>query len=164
VIKILFISLLLLFETGWNIDHALYLSVTEVVVAQENYSITVKVFSDDLFSCMYNRDKALKSTMDHLVDTEIEAYFADHLLIQEDEKSEPLTLVSFSTEGDSYFLHFSQVRSKNSDLIKIQLRYFYELFPTQRNILKVKNDADQQHRIFKSKDQIESFQLSSLGQ
>ncbi|MFT4568385.1 MAG: hypothetical protein ACI9FN_003354 [Saprospiraceae bacterium] len=157
VIRILFFAVFLLSEVSWIPEHGLYLSVTEIEVYEGELTATVKVFSDDLYSCMLNRDVTIESSIEEIIKEEIEAYFAVYFNITESQKPIEMKLESFSEEGDSYFLQFSCPQSIESDKIKIQLGYFYELFPTQRNILKFKTKSGQHHGIFKSKDQIETI-------
>ena len=159
VIRILFFVLVLLSEVNWGLEHALYLSVTEIEVSEGDLTATVKVFSDDLYSCMLNRDATIESSTENFIKEEVTAYFADYLIIKGIQDQVIMNLESFSQEGDSYFIHFSSLFSKDSKQLKIRLGYFYELFPTQRNILKLKTRAGQHHRVFKAKDQIETISL-----
>lgn len=119
-------------------DHAIYISVMEVDLDSDSTRISIKVFTDDLENAIYNFD-SVKYQPDSFLSNNsqlIQGYFNAHISIQ---TPQPVTLDFQNGEkvGDSYWLYFKGPAQNSS--FKLEANYLMELFPTQENIIKIKN-------------------------
>jgi hypothetical protein len=126
------------------LDHALYLSSTELKFKEKEILITVKVFSDDLRDAIKNHDPASYQSgeLAHFVDANsklIEDYFRLYLTLK-NEKDNTLTLhyMGSSIEGDAHFIQLSAPLKEQEIALSVTASFFIELFPTQMNIVVVK--------------------------
>lgn len=144
---------------SWDNPHAIYISVVELELKEDVLVGNVKVFSDDLVSALRNYNKHSTSTELQVEELEIENYFNDHFKISNNEDGVTLELLKIERLGDSHWLNFEIELNSQFNTIDIQASYFFELFPTQKNILSIKGASANQYFTFKSKDQTETINL-----
>lgn len=123
-------------------DHGIYLSVSEVSLSEgKSLSlIKIKIFSDDFENILrlYNKGK-LSSTDICAKETLILSYFTKKMPIKINDKYIRLQWSGCEKIGDSLALKFSfDIPSDGKDL-KIKATFFTELFPSQQNIIQIKN-------------------------
>ena len=139
--------------------HAIYISVLEVELSDQGLNAEVKVFSDDLLSALKNFNKESKSIVTSIQRDEIERYFNTHLHFEVSSENLKLEIENVEEVGDSYWLKFGIELQPDELSLSVQANYFFELFPSQKNILTFKGDAGRQYFTFKSKDQTETISL-----
>jgi hypothetical protein len=139
------IVFLLLFINTFTIcdDHALYISVAEVNIADDLVDIELKVFTDDLYNALKNWNPELKSTHSDLAMIEVQGYFNQYFKLSNGQQSILLTSQKIESNGDAHFIHFKGILIDALAPLTINASYFFELFPTQQNILKVKKGDHQ---------------------
>lgn len=141
--------------------HALYISVIEIEISKSmEIEMDVKVFSDDLYSSMLSGEPSLVSLEAKWDKDEVSNYFASKIELKSGATPIPIILQEINIEGESTFLQFEGSLPSGSKDLRIQLGHFYELFPTQRNILKLRNGESQEHAIFSSAQQVNKYDLN----
>ena len=139
---------LLLFIAGDAIDdHAIYLSVIEMEQVDDGpVAMTIKVFRDDLIDALRNANRdSLESTMEDLHDLEVTNYFNEHIDFHPD-PAQDIRMLGYTVEGDSFFINFELLRSLES-ISGCEVSYFFELFPSQKNILKVTANEKKSYKV-----------------
>lgn len=150
-----YILALVLGAPASELDHAIYISVMEVVVVKREVKIDLKIFSDDLSDALRNfKGKDAIPVADAEL---IESYMNDKISLYSEGKLCPLRLIDNNVVGESNVLEFSALLNREQD-ISLRAAYLMELFPTQQNILKLDLDGVQHYKIIKSPDQVESFE------
>ena len=147
----------LVISLSFSYEHAIYVSVTELTVRDgSDGQLVVKVFRDDLIDVLRlaNANQS-QSTMDSLDDQGVTDYFNTHIQFFPD-PAKDLILESYTIEGDSFFIRFKVRRSMKS-VEACTLSHLFELFPNQKNILKVDLGHQSLYKTFKVKNQIESI-------
>ena len=140
--------------------HALYISVTEIEISESlELEMVVKLFSDDLYSSMLSREPTIVSVESKWNLKEVSNYISDKIKLRSGGIPVPIILHEINIEGESTFLRFEGSLHSDSKDLEVQLGHFYELFPTQRNILKLKNGGEQEHAIFVSAQQVNQYDL-----
>jgi hypothetical protein len=123
-------------------DHGIYLSVSEVSLSKgKNQSlIKVKIFSDDFENILrlYNNGK-LSSTDICAKESLILSYFTKNMPIKINDKYIKLQWLRCEKIGDILALHFSFDNPSDGKELKIKATFFTELFPSQQNIIQIKN-------------------------
>ncbi len=140
--------------------HGIYLSVLEVSLDETTISVEVKVFSDDLYDAIKNYRPGTQSTQDNILDEDLNAYFDHYLVLGDGADRIPLVLKRQRVEGDTRFLSFRGSRPENPSVLQLKAGYFFELFPMQQNIVKLTKGSMRRFAIFKTSEQVESFNLS----
>ena len=127
-------------------EHAIYISVVEIENMNTTGSeIRIKVFKNDFRDAIRNDggetipeiDACPKNSMD------LENYFNKNLELSIDKQTLPLRYRSCSLEGDAYWFIFSAETPINWTTIHIKDTHFFELFPTQSNIIRIINGEDE---------------------
>ena len=151
------------FITGAMTFHALYLSVMDISYEAEGHELRVKykIFTDDLEAGVRALSGELIALQDGISREEasrVQAYLQEKCQV---EASQALTweLISCENQSDATFIELraefkgalSQLRISNSLLI--------DLFPTQRNIVRLRNGDKQQLLSLSVKKQKGTFQL-----
>ena len=123
-------------------DHAIYLSLVDVDLNAQK--ITIKVFSDDLEDCLKNFDPNYTLIKDSSRNQEkLENYFQQRLLLAINGESVIFSFSGASVENDAHFLVFSFQYPKSISTVKVKADFFMELFPTQSNVINLKNGQEQ---------------------
>lgn len=155
-----FCSFYLLISAYGGLMHGVYLSVTEVEIDEQGaVQIVLKVFSDDLFNSMKNQNSNIVSLESALVRDEVRIYFEENLQLKSDQNLLTLSLEEISEVGESTIIIFGASMSPESNGIEVGLHHFFELFPSQRNILKLKYLGRQEHAIFTASHQKRAFRF-----
>ncbi|MEL7005749.1 MAG: DUF6702 family protein [Bacteroidota bacterium] len=129
-------------------DHAIYVSVIEIVKSEENYggTVKVKVFMDDLQDAIYHRTENRRSYRGgcQANDEELQDYFENYLKLSIN--SSPVEIKLFDCERleDAIWLNFEFENEDDWAELQISANYLMELFPTQTNVVSIRNAADQQ--------------------
>lgn len=121
-------------------DHGIYLSVSEVSLSKSQSLIKIKIFSDDFENILrlYNNGK-LSSTDICSKESLILSYFTKNMPIKINDKYIKLQWSGCEKIGDSLALHFSFDNPSDGKELKIKATFFTELFPSQQNIIQIKN-------------------------
>jgi hypothetical protein len=121
-------------------DHGIYLSVSEVSLSKNKSLIKIKIFSDDFENILrlYNKGK-LSSTDICAKESLILSYFTKNMPIKINDKYIKLQWSGCEKIGDSLALHFSFDNPSEGKELKIKATFFTELFPSQQNIIQIKN-------------------------
>lgn len=125
--------------------HALYISVVEIThsTASKKALISVKVFSDDLQDALKNHSETyIPGPLDQFAKMNrplIEKYFNKYFQCSINKETTGLTLKKIEVENDAHFIYFEVVSPAIWDEIIIEAPFFMELFPSQSNIITIKN-------------------------
>jgi hypothetical protein len=121
-------------------DHGFYLSVSEVSLSKSQSLIKIKIFLDDFENILrlYNKGK-LSSTDICAKESLILSYFTKNMPIKINDKYIKLQWSGCEKIGDSLALHFSFDNPSDGKELKIKATFFTELFPSQQNIIQIKN-------------------------
>jgi hypothetical protein len=121
-------------------EHGIYLSVSEVSLSKSQSLIKIKIFSDDFENILrlYNNGK-LSSTDICAKESLILSYFTKNMPIKINDKFIKLQWSGCEKIGDSLALHFSFNNPSDGKELKIKATFFTELFPSQQNIIQIKN-------------------------
>jgi len=141
-------------------DHAIYISTFYVDISTTEVKAEVRVFEDDLRA-------ALRSHTGYVTDTtvidfqeDVLSYFRKYLLM--DISTHPVIwqIQDLKLVGDSYriYLQSELPISANDVDCSISAPYFFELFPTQKNVLRLRRGELQEHHIFEG--DADSYQIS----
>jgi len=126
--------------------HAIYISVIEMEIKNDIVTeMQVKVFADDIADAL--RAESGKIIDDTGVYDEIELglveqYFRKHLYLKNKDESKFFTLISSSKEDQAVWLQFLMKDPIDNEDILIG-DYLIEIFPTQRNMIRLNQDGDQ---------------------
>ena len=127
-----------------DIDHGIYLSVSEVSLSKDNNQshINIKIFSDDFENILrlYNKGK-LSPTDICAKESLILSYFTKYMPIKINDKYIKLKWSGCEKIGDSFSLHFSFTCPADGKELKIKATFFTELFPSQQNIIQIKTEG-----------------------
>lgn len=121
-------------------DHGIYLSVSEVRLSKSQSLIKIKIFLDDFENILrlYNNGK-LSSTDICAKESLILSYFTKNMPIKINDKFIKLQWSGCEKIGDSLALQFSFDNPSDGKELKIKATFFTELFPSQQNIIQIKN-------------------------
>jgi len=129
-------------------------------ISTSSVQAEVRVFEDDLRA-------ALRSHTGYFTDTtvvdfqeDVLSYFRKYLEMDISDNPIEWKLRDLELVGDSYRIYLNSVipPSKKNLNCTIKARYFFEIFPTQKNVLRLRNGQRQEHHIFEGEDG--SFQIS----
>lgn len=136
--------------------HAIYISTLDISENAEGLNVLIKVFEDDL------RD-AMRDFHGHIIDVEAQSfeqevsqYFEEHLKIVLDKNIQSLQLLSIELVGESYQVDFILPKSSFTS-VSIEATYFFDLFPTQQNVLNLQLGGKKKYHIFKKGNGGKSF-------
>ena len=137
--------------------HAIYLSVVEITESADNeLNMTIKVFKDDLVDALRlaNGDNLI-STMDKLDEGEVNSYFNENIRFYPDPGAD-IGFIDYTIEGDSFFVNCKILRGTDS-IEECSFSYLFELFPNQKNILKMVATDGTTYKTFSRDGQIEKI-------
>ena len=127
-----------------DIDHGIYLSVSEVSLSKDNSKshINIKIFSDDFENILRLYNKGKLSSMDICArESLILAYFTKNMPMKINNRYIKLQWSGCEKIGNSLSLHFSFTRPADGKELKIKATFFTELFPSQQNIIQIKREG-----------------------
>lgn len=131
-------------DLNTDIEHGIYLSVSEVSLSKDNSQshINIKIFSDDFENILrlYNKGK-LSPTDICAKESLILSYFTKNMPIKINDKFIKLQWSGCEKIGDSLSIHFSFTRPADGKELKIKATFFTELFPSQQNIIQIKTEG-----------------------
>lgn len=142
-----------------KIEHAIYLSTIEITKENDDLNIVIKVFEDDLRDALRNFHNQLIDPDDAMFEGQVEEYFRAHLKLAADSNQLDAQLIALRLVGDSYQVEFSAAMDDIAKEIEIEVSYFYELFPTQQNVLNMNLGHVKKYHIFKRVNRKKSFKL-----
>lgn len=131
-------------------DHAIYLSVVEVVHEKSTTvaQIKIKVFTNDMEDALFNesnqRMKLSEVTTFELYKPDIQAYFSNHFQISINNKKQALLLSRAELTGDAVWFYFNMSCTDSWKEVSIKADYLMELFPTQSNVISVEHESKKQ--------------------
>lgn len=142
-------------------EHGIYISVIEMNYEKNQLHVQIKVFENDLRDAIANEKGIdLNNSKEELRTLEnFQTYFDKYLVINNEAELLNLKCVSFTVEGDAYFIKFeSEVRAIRK--ISMTSTYFMDLFPSQQNILQFSQGEKKLFNIFKKGKEKFEFSLS----
>jgi len=145
----------MLFNSLLPSEHDLYLSVVEMSDMQESMDITIKVFRDDMVDALRNHGDTLQSTLDSLDDQEVRDYFSEYIKLYPIQ-DESLQVRQVTVEGDSFFISLFTDRAFNT-VEELGIAHFFELFSSQKNIVKISSSGRHYYYTYKSPSQLENL-------
>ena len=145
--SILLCTVLLIFnkDIKANPNHGIYLSVVEIIheAGQKKARLSVKIFTNDLEDALKNAFQK-KFKIDTIQScnsykNEIESYFKSHLSLLINQSEVSIFFEKCEKNGNSLWVYFKLDSPEKWDEIKVKADYLMELFPTQSNIVSIKN-------------------------
>lgn len=126
---------------GAREDHAFYLSVFDFDL--DHGVVQVSVFSDDLINALHSIDSTVVFDVDPCAYTDqIESYVALHLKTTIDGQEIPFYLDHCDLVGETHvFSSPIPIEDRITEII-IESDFLVELFPNQKNIVKVNWDGE----------------------
>lgn len=158
--SILYVGLFLFFNTGnffLSDDHAIYLSTLEISEDNGALNLMVKVFEDDLRDALKNSYNQVIDPHSDAFNFQVETYFQSHIKLKIGENQLLWQLSSIELVGDSYQIGFASPATSSEGSISMEVSYFYELFPTQQNVLNLQLRSTKKYHIFKSGNRMKKF-------
>lgn len=134
--------------------HAIYISVIEIQheASKDHASVVIKVFTNDFEDVLYNHSdkpdrpgKRLQLSKADVCDSNkeiINNYFEEHLQMSVNGKSAEFQFKSCEINDDSIWLTFSMSCMANWNNFMIKADYLMELFPTQTNVVNLKEGGE----------------------
>ncbi len=143
------IPLLILLLSFNQPSHAIYIGVVQIdhLKASSTAQIQIKVFADDLTNCLQHafpkESLFSESELCNNQKEKITQYFNENLSLSINQQSSKLTFQNCSVEQDTYWLKFEMSCPPTWHRLDVSAGFFMELFPTQSNIVQVKNGDEQ---------------------
>ena len=119
------------------------------VLDEDVIKLEIRVFEDDLRDALRNMTGHVVHPDHEDLDSLVFRYFSQHFLAYQDEDQALLEFTSNQLIGDSYEILFQIVDFKSGRELQFRIDYLLELFPTQQNILQIRNEKNQFYNIFK---------------
>lgn len=131
-----------------NPTHAFYVSVTDLVYEVDNdaLKIQVKIFTNDLEDEIrnYSGDPInLQDGISIVEETRVYSYISNKIALSGDDKSILMIKESCKVEGDAVFTLFQAELKEIPNKLSIKNELLLDLFPTQTNIIRLKNGQNQ---------------------
>lgn len=135
-------------------DHAIYISTTYLDISPTYIEAEVRVFEDDLRAAIRSHTGYVTDTTAVEFRDDVLSYFRKYLTI--DISMNPITweLQDIELVGDSYRIYLdTQIKSPADEVsYAIVAGYFFDVFPTQKNVLRLQKDDLQDYHIFEGKE------------
>jgi len=153
------LSLLLVYPEGE--DHAVYLSTVYVDVEETVVIAEVRVFEDDLRAVIQDHTGEVTDTTALRFRDDVLSYFRKYLVLQSAEDYLEWSLDRLTLVGDSYQVHLiaKPINPSLSGTWELKASYFFELFPTQKNVLRFRDGSQKLYHTFTKKD--DSFKIKT---
>jgi hypothetical protein len=138
------------------VDHAIYVSVVEIVdlPLKQKGSLKVKVFTDDLEDAILNKTGEkfkLTKNCERNLDV-VAAYITDHLRLTINEHPVKFTPIGCENVDISIWLEYQFAYTGDWSNVDIYCDHLIELFPTQSNVFSVRyNNEKRMFRLTQSK-------------
>lgn len=135
---------------GLKRDHAIYLSVAEVVHEQgkTDAQIKIKVFTNDMEDALLNEFRQKIGLSDTALfganKKYIQQYFSQHIELTIDNKKQNLNLSRAELTGDAIWFYFDTICAINWKEVTVKADYLMELFPTQSNVISIEHSSKKQ--------------------
>ena len=125
--------------------HAIYISTLELSPGDRvgECLLLVRVFQDDLQDAMrlaYGKNEALTGHSSEVTKRNLEMYLQEQISISINGGDRTLELVNIEEVNDIYKMNMTVRAPKPWFEIHMDVRLLLELFPTQNNIVTIKND------------------------
>ena len=146
-------------------DHAIYLSVAEVVhdPNRDFAVVKIKVFTDDMEDALSNLAESrisLKSETDCQSNKlKIEAYFAKHFSFSVDSQLLNLNFTQCELLPDAIWFQFKIRCPEQWSTVEVKADYLMELFPTQSNIVSITYQGEKRFSNFTRSKRQEAFKF-----
>ena len=148
----LMIYLLFLISTFVNTsleEHAIYLSTIKSIYVDDHLRIEIRVFEDDLRDALRSSEGQHPDTSSTLFDQRLEQYLNRQITISNQQEKVELSLVKKRLVGDSFQVDLVSNSFRYSNQLDLSFSYFFELFPTQQNVLHFRKGEEEWYHIFK---------------
>ena len=133
---------------GNFMPHPVHVSITDMNYNADEKTLesSIKLFRDDLNDHLktisgkdykLNTDKPLKSA-----DTAIANYIANHLMLKINAKNAAFSMVGYTLEEESIWVHVQTRAPKNTKLIAITNTLLMDAFEDQMNLVNLKWNAN----------------------
>ena len=161
----MYILLCLLPFLTWNPGHeyhAIYLSTITLEVKKDGVHGVIKVFEDDFRDGLrgFNGDIPVDTSSLEFISVADE-YFDQMIVIEVSGTPLEFNVTNIERVGDSYQVGYSSNQKGAEGILTFKVKYFFELFPTQQNILHFKYGDKQWYHIFKKGKETLSLDINS---
>ena len=142
-------------------DHAIYISVIEINHAphSEEASIQFKIFKDDLNDAIrnqYQKVYQIDSLQNFDYQQNIGDYLNHHFTLFVNRNNANFHSFNFALEGDAVFIHAVFESQPEWQQVTIQSDLLLDLFPTQQNMVHIKNGAENRFaKLSQNKQQVD---------
>lgn len=147
------------FGLSFSGDHALYFSVVELQIKEDGKaSLLVKCFNDDLQDAVKNWNQYVYD-IDKLHEADqrqIASYLLDKITITQNNEVLDLRFDEAQLEGATTWVHF-QCNIQQSDTFSIHATQLMELFPQQKQMLRITGPNKKSHHILSIESSSEVF-------
>ena len=135
-------------------DHAIYISTFYIDISETDVRAEVRVFEDDLRAALRSHTGYVTDINATVFQDDVLSYFRKYLVMDISEHSLTWELQSLELVEDSYRIHLKDAMPSSADHLQcsITASYFFEIFPTQKNVLRLRKGEQQEHRIFEGED------------
>ena len=137
-------------------DHAIYISTIYLDIDDQHIEAEIRVFEDDLRDALQDHTGYVTDTTSLNFDQDIRSYFRKCFLIKDADGQSHIewSLDTAELVGDSYRIKLNSTVDSFplGGTMKISANYFYELFPTQKNVLRLNFEERQAYHVFEEKD------------
>lgn len=142
------------YNGGDKADHAIYVSVMEVIYVGDNKgTLKLKLFADDLEDAIYNQVSKRYDLLGGectLAKNDISNYLQEHLELMIDNRRAKLNFVGCELNDISLWTSFEFQTSSEWNSVSIKADYLMELFPTQSNVVSLtKGEEKRMFRLLK---------------
>ena len=138
--------------------HAVYLSTVQATIGSNQTEIVIRVFEDDLRDALRNRFKTVIDTSSVEFETQVKTYLDEHFICKGDAQIE-MILIDLELIGDSYRVVMTGTHNEVRSF-EVTANYFFELFPTQQNVIHLQKGDMKKYFIFKKGKESFTFTLS----
>lgn len=155
ILSLLLISFSSFFAKDFRVDHALYISVTEIELHENEASkVSIKIFTDDLKAAIQNYSGSGATTSDEVYfnsnTAEITSYLNKYFQLKIENQAIELKYQTFTIEGDACFINLTFTSTKSFSSLSLKAEYLMELFPTQQNVVKINFENEKRFLKFDS--------------
>lgn len=133
-------------------DHNIYISTLYMDITDDDINLDIKVFEDDMRSVIQSFTGEIPDTSIVKFEEDVLLYFRKYLTLTSDTDEVRWEFDDIALHGDSY-----QIKLVARDVfpgldgrIELSAKYFFELFPTQKNILRLTHQDEKSYHVFKN--------------
>ena len=165
---VVLISKIVSVSTDHGVLHAIYISVVSIdhLPGSENSELCLKVFSDDLIDALrvFSPDSEIHSETDlkGQVDSLLSEFGNYHFKFIINGQQSEMTYLRSEGNGESTFLYYQMRCPKTWLEVIAQTNLLIDIFPDQKNIIRISDGPNQRYLNLSKKNQKEAVRFSTL--